>query len=617
MTVGAENHSPNPGDPEFIAEVVRCIDAEKPVRRELADGGRIHIDRPLPYLCIHESQGEDTAARDVAVANSAYLLAGDLETATALISAVADTMTRHCGAFLIVQVAELSRDRPLAADSPYLPPFEIKLEATTDLPAQAAAEAFANAVQSVEAKYRTPRIVQEAACPIPGLQLPHIAIRFAPIYRQPNSRDDYHDLRERVVANLYDAALRGVCAFLEVATGSAPSTHRSFGRRVYVDTVERVDRMIDEICGAFDFLLSVTPINSDIAWREFRDGGFDHMPRLLYRPIGVRVEELKRKLFAIPFDNLEDPVLERLYREKQIELDLQLTMLGLRETTKFREASRVLYGPVELALHNDAVSILTKLRGRDDSDAASVGSTELAQSAERMIDAYRGEYDGFLARVEIRDDLPAGMMVSGDCLMISRQTRMSKRRVQALLSHEIGVHLLTYFTGDAQGLRLFRSGLAGHEGVQEGLAVFAEYLAGGLTRARLRIIAARVIGCGAMLDGAELPETHRLLVEDYGLSPAGAFNLTLRLYRSGGFAKDAIYLRGLIEILDHLGSGGSLEPFLVGKIASAHLAVIGELSARGLLRAPPVRPSFFKLPGAQQRLEAAGRGLSPADLLLH
>ena len=55
---------------------------------------------------------------------------------------------------------------------------------------------------------------------------------------------------------------------------------------------------------------------------------------------------------------------------------------------------------------------------------------------------------------------------------------MPRGRVEALLSHEVGVHLFTYFTGDAQGLRLFRSGLAGYDGLQEGLAVFERPLDG-------------------------------------------------------------------------------------------------------------------------------------------
>ena len=173
----------------------------------------------------------------------------------------------------------------------------------------------------------------------------------------------------------------------------------------------------------------------------------------------------------------------------------------------------------------------------------------LESAARSMIAAYRRQYQGFEAKVELRDDLPSGLMVVGERLLISRSTSMARHRVEALLSHEIGVHLLTYFNGSAQGLRLFRSGLAGYEAVQEGLAVFAEYLVGGMTVARLRLIAARVVGCAAMLEGATFEETFRLLVSDYGFSEAVAFNLTLRLYRGGGLTKDAIYLRGLLEVL--------------------------------------------------------------------
>src|SRR5205085_1390877 len=147
----------------------------------------------------------------------------------------------------------------------------------------------------------------------------------------------------------------------------------------------------------------------------------------------------------------------------------------------------------------------------------------------------------------------------------ARSTLMDMRRVEPLLSHEIGVHLLTYFNGSAQGLRLFRSGLSGYEGMQEALAVFAEYLAGGLTPERLKLIAGRVVGCASMLDGATFSETYSVLVKDYNFSEPAAFNLVLRLYRGGGLAKDAIYLRGLLALLDHLENGGALEPFWMGK----------------------------------------------------
>ena len=214
-----------------------------------------------------------------------------------------------------------------------------------------------------------------------------------------------------------------------------------------------------------------------------------------------------------------------------------------------------------------------------------------------------------------RDDLPAGLMVSNGRLLISRGTEMSRQRVEALLSHEIGVHLLTYFNGSAQGLRLFRSGLAGYEGVQEGLAVLAEFLVGGMTVARLRLIAARVVACAAMLDGATFHANFKSLVREHGFSEANAFNLTLRLYRGGGLVKDAIYLRGLLEVLHHLRNGGSLDPFWMGKIAATHFSVMQELSARGLLKAPRLTPDFLTHPQAEAKLAAARAGLTPIQML--
>jgi uncharacterized protein (TIGR02421 family) len=310
-------------------------------------------------------------------------------------------------------------------------------------------------------------------------------------------------------------------------------------------------------------------------------------------------------------------VLHDLYRDKQRELDLQLTLIGLRGARRFMEASRLLYGPVEPELLAMAEDVLSELAARSDpgGDGGHADCHDLRTAAQRMAASYRAAYPGFAPTIDIRDDIPAGVMVSGPCLMIARSTRTSRRRVEPLLHHEVGVHLLTYFAGDAQGLRLFRSGLAGYEGVQEGLAVFAEYLAGGLTPARLRLIAGRVVGCAAMLDGADFPETYRRLADDHGFSPGVAFNLTLRLHRSGGLSKDAIYLRGLRDVLAYVGAGRSLTPFWSGKIAMEHVPVVEELAARGLLRAPPVTPAFLDAAGADRRMDAARRGLSPIDLV--
>jgi uncharacterized protein (TIGR02421 family) len=611
----------------FLYEVIATLGEGKAVRKEF-EGGRLHIDRPLPFLCVHIANGTDhMVARDVASANASYLIVDRVEDALAIIEAASAALQSRFGHFILLDVDELERDRLLTDDAPFLRPFEVTLSATADTGSQRAMASFAKAVEAFEAKFRTPQIdidnANEDPCVRPellALGLPLLTLRFAPVYRVPQSEAIYPALRERLVSNFLDAALQGFSAFIEEKGKEAFSTHRALGRKAFVDAVERADRSIDDVASGFDFLLAVTPINSNAAWQDFKANGFERAPRFLYRPLTLMVEREKRQLFSISLDRFEDPVLHEIYREKQQELDLQLTMIAQREGARFIEFGRALYGPVENSLLEAAREILAATQG---SDRRSSGQEEMVdcfhveRRARAMISHYRRMHAGFEAEIELRDDIPAGLMVSGGKLLISRRTRMSSHRVDALLNHEVGVHLLTYYNGSAQGLRVFRTGLAGYEGMQEGLAVFAEYLAGGFTVERLRLIAARVVGCALMLDGAGFVEAFHVLVHDHDFQPEQAFALALRVYRGGGLAKDAIYLRGLLELLSHLKGGGALDPFWMGKISASHFRVMQELATRGLLKAPLLHPVCLDYELGRERLEKARSGLSALAMLEH
>jgi uncharacterized protein (TIGR02421 family) len=605
----------------LIEQILAALESGQPIRLDLGNGGRLHIDRPLPFLCVHIARRRELAARGVVSANASYLIARNLRSAAAIATAVATEMEKRFGAFILLDIGELERDR-LNQDAPYLPPFEVILSAPQDASAQAALAVLAAAMEAVDTRFRMPAIERLVNNPQGKLarlvpKFPCITVRFAPIYRVPESEAIYPELRDRLIVNVVDAGLQAIGAFVKATKAMALSTHRSLGRRVFVNAVSRADKAMDEIATSFDFLLAVTPINADAAWQEFRNDGFAKPPRFLYRPLTVQVDVQKRALFSIGLDHFEDPVLLDLYREKQQELDLQLSMLTARETPRFLELSRALYGSVEPSLLKVADDILARTASKrvGQGNRDDVGFAFVERKAQSMIKSYAGRDADFAATVELRDDLPAGLMVSNGRLLISRSTVMSRSRVEALLSHEVGVHLLTYFNGSAQGLRLFRSGLAGYEGVQEGLAVLAEFLVGGMTVARLRLIAARVVACAAMLDGASFQENFSLLVDRHNFAKENAFNLVLRLHRGGGLVKDAIYLRGLLEILNHLRCGGSLDPFWMGKIAATHFSVMQEMSARGLLKAPQLMPAFLTHPQAEQRLAAARSGLSPLQML--
>jgi uncharacterized protein (TIGR02421 family) len=245
-----------------------------------------------------------------------------------------------------------------------------------------------------------------------------------------------------------------------------------------------------------------------------------------------------------------------------------------------------------------------------------VPAKRFVQRAREEFENYRSAFPPFSSQVEVRDDLTSLMVSNGNLLVGSRMS-IPANRVEPLLQHEVGTHVVTHWNGHAQPFQLLSAGLAHYDELQEGLAVFAEYLAAGLTAGRMRTLAARVLAAQAVVDGADFVETWRLLSDDAGFGARPAFLIAMRIHRGGGFVKDSIYLRGVQKVLDFLADGGHLETLLVGKIATDHAPIIEELQRRRVLKPSPLRPAYLDDPDGQSRLDAARYGLSVLDLVDH
>jgi uncharacterized protein (TIGR02421 family) len=405
--------------------------------------------------------------------------------------------------------------------------------------------------------------------------------------------------------------------FAKTRTNAKPEHYYSLGRRAMVRAVKAADRGLAEVSDAFSFLLQVTPVNAEAAWSEFRRSRFQHAPKFYYRPLSVEPGVLKRKLFDIAIEKIEDPTLADLFRQRQDELDRKITMLSDIGTVRFILGSQQVYGAIDPSLVQLAEKLLSTVasRSRDESKGGELSATEFAKLAEKEIRHYRQLLPQFTAEVVVRDDMFSGLMCSGGDLLIGHQATISARRAEALLQHEVGTHLLTYYNGLVEPFQLLHSGFAGYDSLQEGLAVLTEYLVGGLSRPRLRLLAARVIAAVSLLQGASFVETFRRLDREYDFSQRVAYTITMRIYRGGGLTKDAVYLRGLVEVLMYLAKGGQLEPLFVGKIASDHIGLIRELLHRKVIQPPALRPRYLQLPGVSERLEKLSHGMTVLDLV--
>jgi uncharacterized protein (TIGR02421 family) len=584
------------------------------LRETFAKTGRIHIDRWLPFLVVHRSTREGSIGRQIALNSAAYLLwspEDDLEAESALELTVA-RLRQHVGSVLIVEVVDVPAGRE-SEDSPKLPPLDVTIAASPDAAATTAAEALAAVVAEVKVDSHQARAaivpIQPPAIGVSGAK--RLVMTVPQIHLAPDGRI-YPQLMHELVAQLIDCILCAAAVFVG-ETSRAPRPHfRSLGRSAFIAAALNADKKLDALARSYDFLLSISPINTAEARERFFESGEQRAPAFRYRPLTVDPDAVKRELYAIDLSIVEDLLLERLLCEKRREIDMQQTMLATRNSPGFRPASMLLYGGVTDDLLSDARTVLDRVKPRRPRGPAD-DAHQVAVAANELIAHYRSIDERFRARVEVRDDV-SGLLVSGDRLMISSDSAIAKHRLDPLLAHEVSVHLLTYFNGATQGLTIFRTGLAGYEGIQEGLGVFAEWAVGGLTPNRLRLLAGRVIAVDAMIHRADFIEVYRLLREA-GFSRKSAFDVTARVFRSGGLAKDAIYLKGFLAIIARVGSGASLDPFWVGKIAPSHLEAVDELLHRGLLRAPVFVPEFLARDGSQERIAALRAGASLDRLL--
>jgi uncharacterized protein (TIGR02421 family) len=359
-------------------------------------------------------------------------------------------------------------------------------------------------------------------------------------------------------------------------------------------------------------------VNAERSWREFSESGYAKPPTFQYRPLDSDPMLMKRRLMKIATERVEDPTLWHVLRQTQDELDRQITMLSDIGTRRFLPGSLQVFGGVDASLLSLANEILSRLAARQRPPAAeseSVSASEFARRATQEIEYYRRQSPAFTARAIVRDDIYSGLLTTGGNLLIGRENSLAAKRVEALLQHEVGTHLVTYYNGASQPLRLLRVGLAGYDGFQEGLAVLSEYLVGGLSDARLKTIAARVVAAESLIRGETFASTFSRLVDQYGFEPRAAYTIVLRVHRGGGLTKDAVYLKGLVAILDFIGKGGDLSPLFIGKLAADHIPVVRELLLRGVLRTPALRPRYMDDPICLKRLEELPKHSTVLDLL--
>lgn len=273
----------------FIKEVTGRLASGQRVRRTLPDNGRLHIDRQLPFLCVHRLPDDraDVGTAELVLGEASYLIVSAERSlhkgVSSLVTAICNTMKEAFGSFLVVEIWSSAEDAAKPQNGSAGPTFQIVLSKREKLgmTVQAFEQALGDAGVETESTADVETVLANRPCP-PGLASliqPSVAanlgchvmgIAIRPDYREPESGQLYplrhRDLRRRLAA----AYKRGFFDFTRRHTTHRPPHYHALGPRAMVKAVWAVDKQLAEVSNAFDFLLAVTPTNGDAVWSKFK-----------------------------------------------------------------------------------------------------------------------------------------------------------------------------------------------------------------------------------------------------------------------------------------------------------------------------------------------------------
>jgi uncharacterized protein (TIGR02421 family) len=609
--------TPNNIDPALIKAIGGSLKNNKSVNRNLPYGGKVVIDQLLPYLCVYRYPiaGQDMQLTGLLKTQAAYLLVREDIDINALLAQIAARISARFKAVLMIEMWP-GEDPDIEAFKIFSP--EEKAPATT----KALQEGFEEikldypkvSVSVIDSKRRHP----ERLVPLLSIEQSKdlgsliIGVEVPTIYRYTDKEHFallYRKLRTRIANILKKAAFE----FVRVQSSNEFTHYLMLGKTMLTNLVRSADKKIAEVSERMNFLMRVTPVNDVSAWEKFKEGKFRKVPLFKYRLIPLDPELEKRKLYDIELERIEDPTLVFLLRNKRRELDLQLSMLEARQTETFMHLSQALFGTLPENTVQLAWEILEKTSGGDTKSTDVMGSEAFALLAKKEVDRYAKSFPELKIGIEIRHDI-TGLMVTKSNLLIGDTLAINPERAEALIQHEVGTHILTYCNGKRQPLQQMYAGLDGYDKLQEGLAVLSEYLVGGLTPGRLRLLAARVVVADLLVKGTGYIDTFNFLHQELNFATKRAFDITTRIFRGGGFTKDAVYLRGLEQLLVLLKNGGNLETLFIGKFDVKHVSFIEELVHRNVLTRP-VLPAYLEEETVKEKIKGIRAGMTPLELL--
>jgi uncharacterized protein (TIGR02421 family) len=411
----------------------------------------------------------------------------------------------------------------------------------------------------------------------------------------------YPNLIKKLQQQLKTAILNNANFFIQENTNWKLKKTNSLLDKKIDKAIVDVDAKLAKAVRNFELLAYVNPNNVKTEKAKFFKSKYTEPPVFKYNPIRIEPYALKQELGLLKTQDISDVSIRHLYESVINSYHDKADLLSSLNTKKFFYNSLLYFGrPTKTDIINaEYIMHLPAVTGEP--------KTPPALGVEQAIKAFKTglESYGFESKIEISNRVISQVMVlnSKKTILFRPDAKFSRKEINALVEHEIGVHMVTTMNSSANKLKVFNLGLPRNTMTQEGLAILSEYLSGNITMKRLKKLALRVIVVDMMCNGANFVECFNYVKDNYISDENDVFSLVTRIFRGGGFTKDHLYLSGFVKILRFWEKNNSLNPLLVGKTSFAFYNTIQEMIERDMVSQPKYITHSFVNPQADKNSE--------------
>lgn len=385
----------------------------------------------------------------------------------------------------------------------------------------------------------------------------------------------------------------------------------------YSSVVVDADKTLAGISKELQFPLSIFPTNFSEVWEKFRHHHYEQVPIFRFADSTQNIDRLQKHLDRLPLDDIEDARLQTLFQDKQLELDRLLSLRMATNGDKFIHFMKNHTLPLTEKHYKSAKSafLASPEHFHTRANGQMVRDRELSYEVRREMKHYQRLFKEFPGQVEIRSEIPWGITVIHDLILIARDTTLPPKQVSAALHRTIGVHLVSFFNGLQHPLQLMSHGLPGAAIFRAGVGVLGEYLSKGIHPTRLRTMSARIIALDEIDRGAEFTDIFRLLHKEWHFSPKESFLSAVMTHTCGGVIPETLELIGFMRVIEYLKSGGNLESLWSGNTTPEHMTWLHQANDKENQGRPLLLPRFLHGLNARERLEQLYKSKTLEELL--